>query len=136
MVVDGAAQFTGGDTRRAAVEIDKAADRAKASIFLARSASGVQVQIEGAPHDAEVWLVVADNGAYTKVTAGENKGRTLGHVAVVRSIRKIGAVKRGGGFARVVELPSNAAGQRIVVFVQEAGQARVFGAAMLPAPEI
>jgi len=136
MVVDGAAQFTGGDIRRAAVEIDKATDRAKASIFLARSTSGVQVQIEGAPHDAEVWLVVADNGAYTKVTAGENKGRTLGHVAVVRSIRKIGAVKRGGGFARVVELPSNAAGQRIVVFVQEAGQARVYGAAMLPSPEI
>jgi hypothetical protein len=70
------------------------------------------------------------------VTAGENKGRNLGHVAVVRSIRKIGAVKRGGAFARLIDLPASASGQRVVVFLQEAGQARVLGAAMLPAPEI
>lgn len=136
MVVDGVAQFTGGDVRRAETEIQKALDRPKASIFLARSPTGIQVEIEGVPRDGDVWLALADNGASSKVTAGENKGRTLGHVAVVRSIRKIGAVKRGGGFARVVELPAGANGQRIVVFVQEAGQARVLGVAMLPSPEI
>jgi hypothetical protein len=136
MVVDGAAQFTGGDARRAAVEIDKAADRAKADIFLARSGSGVRLEISAVPRDADIWLALADDGAITKVTAGENKGRNLAHVAVVRSIRKIGAVKRGGNFARVIDLPASASGQRVVVFLQEAGQARVLGAAMLPAPEI
>jgi len=79
---------------------------------------------------------LADNSDVTRVAAGENKGRTLTHVAVVRSIRKIGYVKRGGTFSRQVELPAGANGQRIVVFLQEAGQARVFGAAMLPSPEI
>jgi hypothetical protein len=136
MVVDGAAQFTGGDARRAAAEIDKAAGRPKAAIFLSRSGAGVRVDVEGAPHEADIWLALADDSDLTRVAGGENKGHILNHVAVVRSIRKIGSLKRGGTFAREVDLPSGAAGQRIVVFLQEAGQARVLGAAMLPAPEI
>jgi hypothetical protein len=79
---------------------------------------------------------LADNSDLSKVAAGENRGRTLTHVAVVRSLRKIGYVKRGGTFSRQIELPSGANGQRVVVFLQEAGQARVFGVAMLPSPEI
>jgi len=135
MVVDGEAQFVGGDTRRAAVEIDKASGRRKATIFLERSGDGVRMDIEGAPGDAEIWLAVADENDVTKVTAGENRGRTLTHVAIVRSIRKIGSLQRGGGFSRRVDLPG-ASGQRVVVFLQQAGQGRVLGVAMLPAPEI
>lgn len=136
MVIDGVAQFTGGDTRRAATEIDKAGSRPKANIVLGRTAAGVDVEIEAVPHECDIWLALADNSDVTRVDAGENKGRTLSHVAVVRSIRKIGYVKRGGTFSRRVELPPGASAQRIVVFLQEAGQARVFGAAMLPSPEI
>ncbi len=136
MVVDGAVQFVGGDTRRAMVEIDKAAGRRKASIFLARNGAGVRVDIEEAPGDADIWLALADESATTRVSAGENKGRTLTHVAVVRSIRKIGSLQRGGTFSRRVDLPSGAAGQRVVVFLQQAGQARILGVAMLAAPEI
>jgi hypothetical protein len=136
MVVDGVAQFTGGDTRRAAAEIEKAADRPKAAIFLERIGAGVRVDIEGSPKEADIWLALADNNDSTSVAGGENKGHTLTHVAVVRSIRKIGSLKRGGTLSRHVDLPSGSAGQRVVVFVQEAGQARVLGAAMLPASEI
>jgi hypothetical protein len=136
MVVDGAAQFTGGDARQAAAEIAKAASQAKASITLMRSGAGVQVAVEGAPREADIWLALADNNATTKVGAGENRGHTLNHVAVVRSLRKIGYVKRKGGFSRQIDLPAGAGGQRVVVFLQEAGQAHVLGAAMLPAPEI
>ncbi|HUB78331.1 MAG TPA: DUF1223 domain-containing protein [Bryobacteraceae bacterium] len=136
MVVDGAAQFTGGDTRRAAVEIDKAANRPKASIVLERIGKGVRVDVEDVPHDADIWLALADETDVSRVAAGENKGRTLAHVAVVRSLRKLGYVKRGGTFSRHIDLPDSAGGQRVVVFLQEAGQARVWGAAMLSAPEI
>jgi hypothetical protein len=94
------------------------------------------VEIEAVPHECDIWLALADNSDLSKVAAGENRGRTLTHVAVVRSLRKIGYVKRGGTFSRQIELPSGANGQRVVVFLQEAGQARVFGAAMLPSPEI
>jgi len=136
MVVDGGAQFTGGDARRAAVEIEKAANRAKATIVLERTDNGARVAIESVPHEADVWLAVADDSDTTRVAAGENKGRTLAHVAVVRSLRKIGYVKRGGTFSRQVDLPAGPGGRRIIVFLQEAGQAHVWGAAMIEAAEI
>jgi len=135
-VVDGAVQFVGGDTRRAAAEIDKAAGRPKAVIVLSRNGRGLNVDVEGAPSEADIWLAMADNVATTTVGGGENKGHTLTHVAVVRSLRKIGSVKRHGTFSHLVDLPSGAAGQRIVVFLQEPGQSRVLGVAMLPASEI
>jgi hypothetical protein len=56
----------------------------------------------------------------------------LHHVAIVRSIRKIGPVKPGAAFSRMVKLAESATAQRIVVFVQESGEGRVCGAAMLP----
>ena len=133
MVVDGVAQFTGGDAQRAAAEIAKAAGHSKAEIHLARNGSGARVEIHSSPRAAEIWLAVADNAASSQVAAGENKGHDLSHVAVVRNLRKIGSIKRGGSFSTQVELPPGAAAQRVVVFLQEAGQSSVLGAAMLPA---
>ncbi len=136
MVVDGVAQFTGGDVRRAIDEINKASDYAKASIVIGRTEKGVRVDAENSPRDADVWLAVADEGDTTIVKAGENKGRTLTHVAVVRSLKKIGSIKRGGVFSRQVDFDTIVSGKRIVVFLQAAGQSRIVGAQMIPAPEI
>jgi hypothetical protein len=136
MVVDGAAQFTGSDARQADAEIRKAAARPRTSISLVRSDAGLKVETQGAPRDADLWLALADSSASTQVKNGENKGRELRHVAVVRSLRKLASLKRGAAFARQVDLPAGSSGQRVVVFLQESGQARVLGAAMLPAPEM
>jgi len=133
MVVDGAAQFPGGDGRRAAGEIDRAARRPKADLRIARTPAGVRVEIHAAPNGADVMMAMADDGATSQVAAGENKGRDLRHVAVVRSLRKIASVKRGESFGSQIELPASAAAQRIVVFLQESGQARVDAVALLPA---
>jgi hypothetical protein len=132
MVVDGAVEFVGGDSHRAAEEIAKAAGRPKAEIHLSRTGAGVRVQISGAPDAAGIWLAVADDAASSQVSAGENKGHELHHVAVVRILRRIGSMKRGGSFAAEIALPGGA-GQRVVVFLQQTGQTRVLGAAMLPA---
>jgi len=131
MVVDGAAQFVGNDARSADDEIAKAARSPKVRIQLARTGTGIRIEIDGPPNRAEIWLVVADNSALSQVAAGGNKGHELHHVAVVRSLRKIGSLKRGGSFGGEVALPAGAAAQRIVVFLQEPGQARVLGAAVI-----
>ena len=133
MVVDGAAQFVGSDARAAADEIGKAAARPKVAIRLARSGTGIRIGIDGAPNASDIWLAVADNSASSQVAAGENKGHELHHVAVVRSLRKIGSLKRGAPYGGEIALPAGAAAQRVIVFLQESGQARVLGAAMLPA---
>ena len=117
MVVDGSAQFVGSDANRAKAEIGKAQQRAKAQVKLARTVGGVQIGIEDAPGAAGVFLALAEDSAASDVAAGENKGRHLVHTAVLKSLRKIGSVKRGAGFSQTVALPATAAEQRVVVFL-------------------
>lgn len=131
MVVDGAAEFVGSDSQRAVEEIGKARSRPRIDPRLARTAGGVHVEIDPAPGSSDIMLAIADDAAASHVKAGENKGREIRHVAVVRSLRKIGSVKRGEPFQGDVALPAGAKDQRVVVFLQESGQARVLGAAIL-----
>jgi hypothetical protein len=129
MVVDGVAQFVGSDAQRAVAEITKATERPKALVRVERSAAGIQVDVDGAPDSAGVFLALAQDSGTSQVKAGENKGRQLHHVAMVRSLRKIGSVKRGASFSLAVPLPASAAEQRVIVFVQEGDSGPVLGAA-------
>ncbi|SPE43469.1 conserved exported hypothetical protein [Candidatus Sulfopaludibacter sp. SbA3] len=128
MVVDGATEFLGSDSSRALQELSKAGQRPKAAVHISRTPAGLQVEVADAPHSATVFLALADNSASSQVAAGENNGRRLHHVAVVRSIRKLGAVKKGSGFSQAVALPGPE--QRAVVFVQESDQGPIDGAAV------
>lgn len=130
MVVDGAAEFNGSDAHRAQTELQKAQQHKKADVKLARSPAGLDITVENAPHSASVYLVFAEDRAASNVLAGENKGRHIEHVAVVRSLKKIGAVKRGEAFHKLVEIPAGDASRRVVVFLQD-GAGPVSGAAVL-----
>jgi hypothetical protein len=132
MVVDGEAQVVGNDANKAAEAIAKAVRRKKADVRISRTEAGLRVDIEAPPASAEIFLALAEDSAASEVSAGENNGRHLHHVAVLRSMHKIGSVKRGATFSRVVELPRPAGLQRVIVFLQEAGPGRISGAAMLP----
>jgi len=134
MVVDGETQFVGSDAARAALAIGHAARARKAEVTLKRSDAGLQIETTAAPAHADVFLALADETGASQVSAGENNGRRLQHVAIARSIQKIGSVKRGATFSRLIELPRATSGQRAVVFLQESGPGRVSGAAMLPLP--
>ncbi len=131
MVVDGAAEFNGSDARRAQTELQRQGQKPKAAIKLTRRDGGVEVTVEGAPAAANVMLALAENFAASDVRGGENKGRRMEHVAVVRSLRKVGSVKRGSGFKETVKLPADAAGRRVIVFLQEGSSGPVEGAAEL-----
>src|ERR1700678_3836485 len=89
MVVDGAAQFVGSDAKRAVAEITKATERPKALVRVERSSAGIQVDVDGSPEAAGVFLALAQESGTSKVATGENKGRQLHHVAMLRSLRKI-----------------------------------------------
>ena len=129
MVIDGVTEFVGTDARRAMDEIGRARSREKIGVHLARTAAGVQVQIDPAAKAADVWLALADDSGTSQVAAGENQGRSLHHVAILRSLRKIGAMKRGVGFAQNVAVPPGAG--RVIVFVQESGLGKVYGVGTL-----
>ena len=129
MVIDGATEFVGNDARRANEELARARSREKLGVHLTRSAGGVQVKIDAAAKSADVWLALADDRGTQQVASGENKGRTLNHVAILRSLRKIGTVKKGAEFSQMVEAPAN--GGRIIVFVQDSGLGRIYGVGAL-----
>jgi len=131
MVVNGAVQFNGSDSRRAADEIAKASDRINAAPRLAWVDRGVQVEIDGAHAGDRVYLALADDSASSAVKAGENKGRQLHHVAVCREIRKAGKVPPGGAFYQLIELPPQARRQRVIVWTQSGDAGAVAGAALL-----
>ncbi len=129
MVIDGAAEFVGNDSRRAGDEVARARSREKLGIRLTRTESGVRVEIDPAAKSADVMLALADDSGTSQVAAGENQGRRLHHVAILRSLRKIGSMKHGAAFSQMVDVPPGSG--RVIVFVQDSGLGRVYGTAML-----
>jgi hypothetical protein len=65
------------------------------------------------------------------VSRGENSGRRLTHISVVKSLKRVGEIGPNKAFDALVPVPENPllANPRIVAFVQERGQGRVLGAA-------
>lgn len=131
MVVDGVSQFNGSEQQRAIEEIARAGAKEKAVIHLTRVAAGMEVSVESVPKSADVMLAFAQENGASQVAAGENKGRNLRHVAILKSMRKIGTAKKGSGYHHLVELPGDAASGRVIVFAQDSDMGRVYGAALL-----
>jgi hypothetical protein len=143
MVVDGTEQFVGSDVSRARAALERAEAGVKIPVTLShlRFENGTELQatVEAGPlpessHRAGVFVVVALNRAESAVAGGENSGRHLTHVAVVRDLLKVGDLKPGASFSKEVSVkvasgvgPGNV---RLIAFVQEPGPGRVLGAAV------
>jgi hypothetical protein len=145
MVVDGQDQFLGSDWRQAATDIEKAVGDVQTVVAITPAAPdgkgaprfNVSVGKLGADagDSAEVWLAVTEDGLQSSVKAGENSGRTLTHVATLRSLHKIGVVdpKAASAFAVTtsVKLNShwNTDNLHVAVFVQQKKSRRILGSA-------
>src|ERR1700722_16209005 len=145
MVVDGVAQVNGSDGRAVAGALETARGRMKIPVRIVSvvAADGktlrVHLSVDALPEDfktrkADIFLAVALNRAESHVSAGENKGRDIRHVAVAESIDKVGAVEKEKNFDREVVVKVKAgdpANLRVVAFVQEADAGEVIGAALM-----
>ncbi len=132
MVVDGVAEFVGSDARQARSSILNAARKPKAGIRVTSLGEG-KVRIEAdaiTGQDADVYLAIAANGETSNVKSGENGGRKLHHVAVVKTLTKIGTAKKGEAFHKDIDARTQD-GQRIVAFLQERGPGRILAAGKL-----
>jgi hypothetical protein len=145
-VIDGQTEFVGSDQGRAEAEIARAARTPKAEVHLARdtSASGdvaLRVQIDKAPEihtggTVDVLLAITEDNLHSNVARGENAGRNLNHVAVVRQLRRIGSLTVHQPFTAAVPLKLNSTWKRrdlsAVVFVQQRDSGHILGATTLP----
>ncbi len=144
MVVDGKDGFVGGDRGRAISAITKAATVKKLPLVVsAPTVDGRQVNAQatlgeagtpGATVDgATVYAALVDPEDRTEVRNGENGGRVLTHAGVVRVLGRVGTVGQLTQGPLHVSLPAPAgtdpATMRLVLFVADAGQGRILGAA-------
>jgi len=142
MVVDGRFQLVGSDERGAITAIENATKTEKipVSVSLVRwESDGVatlRVSTGQGPHfisakSLEVLIAAADESDESYVEHGENEGRTLKHVAVLRSLTRVGTIDGSGEFSQEVKVKLHRGGKRgnlrIVAIVQEAPAGRVLG---------
>ena len=137
MVVNGGAEFVGSDFRKAAARISAAAARpAPVLINLSQNKGTVTIEIPkvaagSIAGSADVMLATALNEASSQVAGGENGGRRLHHVAVVRSLKSIGEIRDGLYFSKETGIGSKQRDLKVVAWVQQRGQGTVLGAAQL-----
>lgn len=140
MVVDGSDEFVGNDSHEATQAFEKAAARTKIPVQISRATlegNVVKAHLEtgslpAQSRKADVVFVVALNYAESQVARGENSGRRLTHVAVVRALVKAASLSDGQSFSQDVSVklenrmdPSQL---RVIAFLQESGQGRILGA--------
>lgn len=146
MIVDGSSEFVGnsdGDARKAFAksEAHSKVDVQISDLAIKNGNLMAHVESAGLPansRSADVVFVVALNHAESEVAGGENAGRKLTHVAVVRSLNVVGTAESGKPFSKDVSVPLgkdiSADNLRAVAFLQESGQGRVVGAAEATLP--
>jgi hypothetical protein len=149
MVVDGRAGFVGSDgaSARRALETAATLPHGRVDITAAdgppeTSSLRVTVAASGLPpisrgDRADIVVALTEDGVESKVTRGENHGRTLKHSAAVRRLQVAGlAAPDGGRLTADLRLDESWRRDRlkIVAFVQERRSRAVLASAAVPVP--
>jgi hypothetical protein len=117
-VVDGHFEFVGSDERRALLAIESVtkAEKVPVSVSAVHPEAGnrftVHVETGQLPSSlaagsAEVLIATADESDESHVSRGGNAGRTLKHIAVLRSLTQVGTAEESSGFSSDVSVKLN-----------------------------
>jgi hypothetical protein len=129
MVIGGAVEAVGSEDAKIRSAVAKAASEETSPVSIS-DVTGGKVEISGTgPQGATVFVAIAEKSAVSHVLRGENGGRTLRHVAVVRSLTEAGRVGKDGTFHLQYALNSASNNKRIVAFIQDPAFGRIRGAA-------
>jgi hypothetical protein len=141
MIVDGDAQFVGNSPATARTSFERAAAVSKIPVLLSsitldgntlRAHVSVAPLPSGERGRADVYVALALRHAESQVLKGENEGRRLSHVGVVRTMTKVGSVgtKQASEFNIELKLdPSDDPGNlKLVAFAQQPGPGKILGA--------
>jgi hypothetical protein len=142
MVVDGHSDLVGSDERGAIEAVENETRFAKVPLSLSGlhfENNKVSMRVEAGPlepsmgaRSANLYLAIADESDVSQVSRGENAGRTLKHVAVLRSLVPVGTVNKADKVSKdvTVNVSNESRGRlRIVGIIQEQSAGRVLGVA-------
>jgi hypothetical protein len=143
LVVDGQLERVGSDVNAVQRAIKQAAQASKAAVdvMFTRAADGnvhVDVHVD-VPKDltihgtADVLVAVTEDNLVSDVRRGENRGRTLRHSAVVRTLLPVGVLTpQDQAFSTTASVPLppdwKTENIRVISFVQERQSRRIVGA--------
>lgn len=143
LVIDGRSAAVGSDTSAIQKAIREAAVAPKAAVGVIVGRQHhreleLRLRVDVPPtltlrESAEVLVAVVEDNLRTEVRRGENRGRTLQHDAVVRSLTSVGTLSRSdrtwASTASVSLAPEwKSANVRVVTFLQERESRRIVGA--------
>ena len=142
MVVDGHSELVGSDERGAIKAVENESRFVKVPLSLSgvhfENNNKVSMHVEAGPleaigaRSANLYLAIADESDVSQVSRGENAGRTLKHVAVLRSLVPVGTVNKADKVSKdiAVNVSNESRGRlRIVGIIQEQSAGRVLGVA-------
>ena len=147
MIVDGSQEFVGSDPSAARTAFDKAISVEKVPLRISNATvvgNTLHAHVEAEapasrPRAVDAVLAVALDHAESQVKGGENAGHRLTHVAVVRSLTKIGQLTPGQPLSQdvsvVLDPGSTRSDLRVIAFLQESGQTHILGAAEIKLPK-
>ncbi len=141
IILDGNVEVRPANAQQTKQSLEKAAGAQMMTVRIdgAALASGEltgRVEADGSAqkHSGEVYVAVALDKTLTDVLAGENDGKKLTNVAVVKDLVKIGKLEKGKNFEQTFRVKlwpgADAGNMRVVAFVQEPGQGKILGAGM------
>jgi hypothetical protein len=135
IVVNGRKEFVGsseGTLRNAITAGLRTAATEKLSLNAQNNQGHITVQYnaEGAGKNSTLLLAIVQKAAQTKVKNGENGGRTLSHVQIVRKIQSQALTADGKGNATIA-LPEGFTpqGYEVIGFIQNTGNGTILAAA-------
>ena len=140
MIIDGRYDVLGSNSREVQDTISKAARSEKPTLTAEARANGgsVEVRVTGAMsrEPANYYVAITENNLSNQVSRGENKGRTLRHVAVVRKLTLIGRSKANEAFTAATTVPLTNEWKRpdlrVIVFAQSGKSDAILSLSELP----
>ncbi len=150
MVVQGRWEFVGNDPEKALAALGRIRDDDLADVTLGPitrlDAHRIEVPVEARypaskKQDGKLrlWLAITENDLASEVARGENRGRTLKHVGVVRELRALDDGRPDG--SPIVARPTVRLAKdwqpsqlRVVAFLQRAPGGPILGAAVSDLP--
>ncbi len=120
LIVDGHSELLGSDAAKVKEAIETVARSEKAPLQIeALESQGKKSRIRislqhwpaGEGGRATLLLAIASNQMQSRVSAGENAGKQLTHVAVVRSLQSLGNIQVGAPLDREITIPVASAEQ-------------------------
>jgi hypothetical protein len=141
IILDGDAELKPADPQQT---LTKAAAAPMIPVRLSSAALGAgspatltgRIEADGGAEkkNADVFVAVALDKTLTDVLAGENDGKKLENIAVVKEMVKVGKLEKGKTFDQPFSIrlwpDADPANLRVVAFVQESGPGRILGAGM------